>query len=193
MFYVYAYIRSKDSETAKAGTPYYIGKGSFGRAWEKHYTVRRPPLRGCIVLLETSLSEIGALALERRYIRWWGRKDLGTGILMNMTDGGEGVAGWIASDKWKQQNSENRKGSKNGMYGKTRTEAEKKAVSDANKGRTAWNSGKKTGPAWNSGIKTGPTGKPAWNSGKKLKPRTPEHCENIRQAALKRWQNKKQD
>jgi hypothetical protein len=27
MFYIYAYIRSKDSITAEAGTPYYIGKG----------------------------------------------------------------------------------------------------------------------------------------------------------------------
>lgn len=26
IYYVYAYIRSKDSETARAGTPYYIGK-----------------------------------------------------------------------------------------------------------------------------------------------------------------------
>lgn len=25
-YYVYAYVRSKDSKTAKAGTPYYIGK-----------------------------------------------------------------------------------------------------------------------------------------------------------------------
>ena len=62
------------------------------------------------------------------------------------------------------------------------------------KGKSAWNSGIKTGePSWNSGIKTGPTGKPAWNSGKKLGSRTPEQCENIRQAALKRWQLKKQD
>jgi hypothetical protein len=27
IYYVYAYLRSKDSPTAIAGTPYYIGKG----------------------------------------------------------------------------------------------------------------------------------------------------------------------
>jgi hypothetical protein len=35
-FYVYAYLRSKDSKIAKAGTPYYIGKGYDQRAWKPH-------------------------------------------------------------------------------------------------------------------------------------------------------------
>jgi hypothetical protein len=38
-FYVYAYIRSKDSTTAKAGTPYYIGKGQSERAYGRHDNV----------------------------------------------------------------------------------------------------------------------------------------------------------
>lgn len=96
MFYIYAYIRNKDSATAKAGTPYYIGKGSKNRAWDRHEGTKVPKDKSRIVLLETNLTKIGAFALERRMIRWYERKDLGTGILFNKTDGGEGCAGSIA-------------------------------------------------------------------------------------------------
>jgi hypothetical protein len=94
IYYVYAYLLSKDSKTAKAGTPYYIGKGKGSRAFDDHRSPSiTPTLRGNIVFLETNLTEFGAFALERRMIKWYGRKDNSTGILLNLTDGGEGVTG----------------------------------------------------------------------------------------------------
>lgn len=99
-FYVYTYIRSKDSKTAKAGTPYYIGKGQTGRAWAKHQgSLHIPPDENNIIILESNLTELGALAIERRLIRWYGRKDNHTGILENKTDGGEGVVGAIITQE----------------------------------------------------------------------------------------------
>jgi hypothetical protein len=89
-FYVYAYIRSRDSLTAKAGTPYYIGKGSNNRAWDKKHHALVPKNANQIVIISHSLTDLWALALERRLIRWYGRKDLCTGILHNLTDGGDG-------------------------------------------------------------------------------------------------------
>jgi hypothetical protein len=95
-YYIYAYIRSKDSETAKAGTPYYIGKGTGTRAWQhcKSDSIQPPKDKTLVIILESGLTELGAFALGRRLIRWWGRLDRGTGILRNGTEGGQGGAYW---------------------------------------------------------------------------------------------------
>jgi hypothetical protein len=96
-FYVYAYLRQNN-------TPYYIGKGYNIRAWNTHDKGINPPKdNNKIIILESNLTEVGALALERRMIRWYGRKDLRTGILRNMSDGGDGSTGFKASNEYKEK------------------------------------------------------------------------------------------
>lgn len=129
IYYIYAYIRSSNN------TPYYIGKGKNDRAIAPHKGISVPKDRNKIIILESNLTEVGALALERRYIRWYGRKDLNTGILLNKTDGGEGVSGFKHSENYKKKLSESRSGSNNPLYGKPRSEEFKKKLSEKYKGK----------------------------------------------------------
>jgi hypothetical protein len=106
VYYIYAYLRKSDN------TPYYIGKGKNKRAWSKEHRVSVPKDKSKIVIMEKNLTEIGALSLERRYIKWYGRKDNGTGILLNKTDGGDTTIGYLPTEQVRKKISESLKGRK---------------------------------------------------------------------------------
>jgi hypothetical protein len=93
-FYTYAYLR-------KDKTPYYIGKGTRKRAYtRKRIEIKPPKDTSRILILKQNLNEEEAFKHEIYMIAVFGRKDLGTGILHNKTDGGEGCRGIIITDEY---------------------------------------------------------------------------------------------
>ena len=84
-FYTYLYLRED-------GTPYYVGKGKGKRAFYGLTHRVKPPKSRERILLQEFPSEDDAFAAEMFLIAYYGRKDLGTGCLHNLTDGGEGNA-----------------------------------------------------------------------------------------------------
>lgn len=98
-FYVYAWLRP-------CGAPFYIGKGRGRRSYDRRRNnlfdkivrkIEREGGKPIVTRISDGLAEDEAFELERVLIRRYGRRDNGTGILANLTDGGDGVSGWIPS------------------------------------------------------------------------------------------------
>jgi hypothetical protein len=95
-YYTYAYLREDR-------TPYYIGKGKGNRVYKrKRKDVKPPKDKSRIIFLKQNLTEEEAFKHEIYMIAVFGRKDLGTGILHNRTDGGEGSSGRIVTEEEKK-------------------------------------------------------------------------------------------
>jgi hypothetical protein len=122
-FYTYAYLRADK-------TPYYVGKGTKNRLYVKKKSEVRPPKdKTRIIFLKQNLTEEEAFKHEIYMIAILGRKDLGTGILYNRTDGGDGNSN--PSEKTRRKLSEVNKGKNNPNYGKR----------GENYGKKWWNDG----------------------------------------------------
>lgn len=85
IYYTYAYLRED-------GTPYYIGRGKGDRAFDITHRIKVPP-KERVLFLKRNLIYAEASQHEIYMIAVLGRKDLGTGILRNLTNGGEGRPG----------------------------------------------------------------------------------------------------
>jgi hypothetical protein len=92
-FYVYLWLREDN-------TPYYVGKGRGKRAFVKHRVGEFPKSR---VLIRDVFDEKEAFEMEIFLIQFYGRKDLGTGCLRNLSFGGEGAAGSPRSEETRRK------------------------------------------------------------------------------------------
>jgi len=126
-YYTYAYLREDK-------TPYYIGKGSGKRIYSKQRGINAPKDKSRIIFLKKNLTEAEAFKHEVYMIAILGCKDLGTGILRNLTNGGEGASGHVKSEEAKKKISV-------ANSGKIRTEEAKKKMSKAKIGKKAHNFG----------------------------------------------------
>ena len=117
MYYVYIY---KDPRPTKNQQVVYVGKGTGDRAWyhwQKRVRgnkgfgaflalLRQEKLEPIIEIAREGLEEAEAFYEEMKLIEVYGRRDLGTGTLFNLTDGGEGLAGVIRTDEWRKNISD---------------------------------------------------------------------------------------
>jgi hypothetical protein len=108
IFYTYAFLREDR-------TPYYIGKGTGNRAFKRNSHERRCPPPDRILILKSNLTEKEAFRHERYMIFIFGRKDLGTGILHNFSDGGEGACGVKRSEETRRKIAKSKVGEGNPM------------------------------------------------------------------------------
>lgn len=86
MYYTYAYLR-------KNKTPYYIGKGTGDRAYVPHKRKNgvdfKPKNKNQILILKKFINEKDAYLHEKYLIFLYGLK-INSGLLINMTNGGDG-------------------------------------------------------------------------------------------------------
>ncbi len=83
-FYTYLWLRED-------GTPHYVGKGTGNRAFQGGKRHRlNPPSDKSRILVQEFPDEASAFEGEKLLISFFGRQVNGTGVLWNLTEGGEG-------------------------------------------------------------------------------------------------------
>jgi hypothetical protein len=131
MAYLYRHIRLDKNE------PFYIGIGNdkyYNRAFAKtgrnkiwHNIVSKTEYE--VEIIYDGMTKEQAFEKEKEFIKLYGRKNLGTGTLCNLTNGGEGGFGIVRSEENKRKISEKMKGKKNAL-GHKHSEETKRLLSE---------------------------------------------------------------
>jgi hypothetical protein len=172
-FLVYVYLDKAQGE------PFYIGKTRVEkRVWDQCpsrrtgvFLNRFNEAEEISVVVLPYFTEEQAERMEKYLIREIGRRDLGTGSLVNLTDGGNGLNGYVCPLRRKKEIGDFHRGKVVSM--ETRMK-----MSIAHKGKTTWNKGKKHSPETIEKIRKASTGRKA----------SAETREKMRQSQLKRWE-----
>jgi hypothetical protein len=165
MAIVYEHLRNDTNEV------FYVGIGrEEKRAFSKdmrnrHWKHITNKVDYTVNILVSDTPWEDACKIERLLIEKYGRRDLGLGTLVNMTDGGEGVLGVVVSEETRQKLREIN-------TGKTHLEETKKKIGEKSKGRVWKEESSQKLSEVRKGDKNPMFGKPGVNIGKKFTEQT---------------------
>lgn len=178
-YYIYTHTRVGDEH------PFYVGKGFGNRAYStqsRSQFWKNVAKDGYRIEFEfENLSEEDAFQMEKDMIKMYGRRDLGTGCLVNLTGGGEGSSGWVHSEESRKKISKVKKGNTY-MKGKTLSEETKSKMSKAKKGNLS-----------KTGMKTSEETKRKISEAQKGKIFSDKHKQKMSEKAKERWVRRKQN
>ena len=135
-----------------------------------------------VQILKSDLTWEDACEMEKVLISWFGRRDLGLGTLVNLTDGGEGNVGWVASDETRARMSKSKKEKLSHNYGKKASKEAREKMSISATGRKHSEESKEKNRIASSNVSE-ETKLKRYLKNKGLK-RTPEQCKRISESKM---------
>jgi hypothetical protein len=104
MAIVYKHIRKDKNEIFYIGIGKTIARAKSKKSRNNHWYNIINKTDYSIEIIHNNISWEDACELEKTYIKQYGRKDLGLGLLVNMTDGGDGISNISDETKKKMSN-----------------------------------------------------------------------------------------
>lgn len=128
MAVVYQHIRKDTNQIFYIGIGKTIARSKSKKSRNKHWHHIVDKVGYTIEILHNNITWDEACVLEMNYIKQYGRQDLGTGILVNMTDGGDGSVNVIVTEESRNKMSKVHKGKSLSVEHRTK-------IGNANKGK----------------------------------------------------------